>query len=133
MTTWRKPMDAPIDVEVLEEAALAMAQSTIQNAINDARITRAQLARKMGRPRSFVTLMLSGSHNLTIKTMARALAACEFEARFQHVPLSWSWKTRVNIQQHEEVPANAGTAMPAGAELAAVAVLAFGALAQAGV
>jgi|SRR5580704_2484403 plasmid maintenance system antidote protein VapI len=131
MSIWLNPMDATIDVEILEEAALAMAQSTIQNAVNDARITRAELARKMERPRSYITTMLSGRHNLTIKTMARALAACGYEARFQHVPLVWSWKTRVNIQKDEQEPAHAGTAM--SADLAGVAVPTFAASAQAGV
>jgi transcriptional regulator with XRE-family HTH domain len=78
---------APFDIEVIEETALAMAQSTIQGAINSCRISRAALAEKMGRPRSFVSRMLSGEHNLTIKTLARALAACGYQARFEYVPI----------------------------------------------
>src|SRR5713226_5968222 len=108
MSSWLNPMDAPIDVEVLEEAALAMAQSTIQNAINQARISRADLARKMERPRSFISLMLSGSHNLTIKTMSRALAACGFEVRFQHVPIAWNWRsTAPAVPADRHLPAHA--------------------------
>src|SRR5207237_7652257 len=69
----------PPDTELIEETALAMAQGTIQNAITAAQIKRADLAAQMGRPRSFVSRMLKGDHNLTIKTFARALAACGFE------------------------------------------------------
>jgi transcriptional regulator with XRE-family HTH domain len=75
------------DLEILEEGALAMAQSTIQNAINLSEITRAELARRLGRPRSFISRMLRGDHNLTIKTMARTLLACGYEVRFSIEPL----------------------------------------------
>ena len=95
-----------VDVEVLEESALVMAQATIQNAINESGIKRAELARRMKCDRSFVSRMMSGNHNLTVKTMARSLAACGFEIRFQPVKIEWNW---VAQPTREEVPANAGT------------------------
>lgn len=126
MTPWIERTETPtdVDVEVLEESALAMAQSTIQNAIDEAQISRAELARKMGRPRSFVSLMLKGTHNLTIKTMSRALAACGFEIRFQHVPIIWNWKTQVVVQPDEEqlLPAQAGSTKPVSHETAGLVV-----------
>lgn len=70
------------DLLILQESALAMAQSTIENAMRAAKITRAELAARMGRPRSYITKMLSGEHNLTVKTFALALAAAGFEMRF---------------------------------------------------
>lgn len=79
------------DLDILEEAALAMAQAALQNAINRSGISRAELARRLNRPPSFITRMLSGNHNLTVKTMARALAACGREIRFSSEPLAWSW------------------------------------------
>lgn len=79
------------DLDVLEEAALAMAQATIQNAITQSGISRAELARRLQRPRSFISRMLKGDHNLTVKTMARALAACGREVRFGSEPLDWRW------------------------------------------
>ena len=112
MSHWLRQLDVPIDHEILEESALAMAQSAIQNAINQAGISRADLARKMGRPRSFISLMLSGSHNLTVKTMSRALAACGFEIRFQRVPIVWNWKTHVAVQSEESLPVQTGSTMP---------------------
>ena len=67
------------DVERLEEKALAVAQAAIAGAMRDAGLSQADLARNMSRPRSFITKMLRGEHNLTIRTLARALAACGFE------------------------------------------------------
>jgi len=105
-----------VDIEVLQESALFMAQATIENAILEAGIKRADLARKMDRPRSFVSRMLSGSHNLTVKTMALAMAACGFEVRFERVPIVWNWKaedarsTLVTAVQ-TDVPAEAGTTL----------------------
>jgi len=57
----------------------------------------------MERNRSFVSRMLSGSHNLTVKTMARSLAACGFEVRFERVPIASNWM---------EAPAPSSTKIP---------------------
>ena len=110
MSHWVGRVNSLIDMEVLEESALAMAQATIQNAINEARISRADLARSMQCNRSVVSRILSGHHNLTIKTMARALAACGSEVRFQRVPIEWSWGAIPPQQPSGEVlPAHAGS------------------------
>ena len=79
------------DLERAEELALALAQSTIQNAIDESGIPRAEVARRMGRSRSFVTRIMSGSHNLTVKTLARVVGACGQEIRFQRTPAMMSW------------------------------------------
>ncbi|MGD0094300.1 MAG: helix-turn-helix transcriptional regulator [Planctomycetota bacterium] len=75
-----------VDLDVLEETALAMAQATIQNAMDGAQLTRAQLAQKLGCPKSFITRILSGKHNLTVRTLARVLAVCGEEVLFQRRP-----------------------------------------------
>jgi plasmid maintenance system antidote protein VapI len=116
MTQWVTPRQEtqPVDVEILEEAALVTAQATIQNAIEQAHLSRADLARSMGRPRSFVSRMLSGNHNLTIRTMARALAACGLEAHFSYGPIMWGWvQPEMPPQGCDQVPAQAGTPVPA--------------------
>jgi hypothetical protein len=108
MTQWiiaRGEPSPEIDPEVLEEGALAMAQATIQNAIDQAGINRADLARQMGRPRSFITRMLAGQHNLTVRTFARAMAACGFELEFRYAPIRWGWVTetaRVESAQEDD-------------------------------
>jgi hypothetical protein len=101
-----------IDVDVLEESALAMAQATIQNAIDDSHLSRAEMARRMGRNRALVSRMLRGSHNLTVRTMARALAVCGFEMHFERVPITWNWVEGKSPTQKKVGPANAGTTMP---------------------
>lgn len=78
--------DIERNADVLAESALAMAQATICAAMRESQITKAHLARRMGCPRSFVSRMLGGSHNLTVKTFARAMAACGYELRFEKVP-----------------------------------------------
>lgn len=107
MSNWVR-VKSSIDLEVLEESALAMAQSAIQNAMNEAQISRAEMARKMVRNRSIVSRILSGHHNLTIKTMARALAACNSEVRFEVVPLEWNWTIAGSCPKVERLPAGAG-------------------------
>ena len=99
MTTRRKSMSdrrpqtdgwLPIDRDVLAESALAGAQAVLQNAINAAEISRAELARQMGCSLPFVTRMLTGDHNMTVRTFARGLIACGVEPVFQYRP-TWKW------------------------------------------
>jgi transcriptional regulator with XRE-family HTH domain len=111
MNLWTKNISGEVDPEILAESALAMAQSTIQGAINDAAVSRADLARRMDCPRSYVTRILSGDHNLTVKTMSRALAACGFEIRFQRAPIVWHWTSQSVIRRQKSLPAQAGSAM----------------------
>lgn len=110
MTEWIVKHEEP-DLEVLEESALFLAQATIQNAINEAGLSRAELAKKMDCPRSFISRMLSGRHNLTVKTMARAILACGFEVGFSRTPIVWKWMANEcpRVSNTEGVPANAST------------------------
>jgi len=106
----RKGQKKPVDFAILQESALAMAQATLENALTSSGITRSQLAEKMSRPRSFISKMMSGSHNLTIKTFALALAACEFEPRFAYVPIQWGWAQDATVIDSvcEVVPTEGG-------------------------
>ena len=98
------------DLEVLEESALAMAQATIQNAMDEASISKADLARSMDRQRSFITRMLSGHHNLTVKTMARSLLACGYQIEFGVAPIVWNWPASAATEiEFNEVPSSEGT------------------------
>lgn len=120
MNQWLIRREEP-DLEVLEESALFMAQATIQDAINEAGLSRADLAKRMNCPRSFITRMMSGRHNLTVKTMARAMLACGFEVGFKRTPIIWNWMPHESsLGQHTEVvPAHAG-ATPVLCALAAI-------------
>jgi transcriptional regulator with XRE-family HTH domain len=108
MTHWIVREEEP-DLEVLEESALFTAQATIQNAINDAGLSRAELAKRMKCPRSFVTRMMSGRHNLTVRTMSRAILACGYEVGFTRNRIAWNWLPNRCSVNTEGVPASAGT------------------------
>jgi transcriptional regulator with XRE-family HTH domain len=73
---------SPDELDVVCESALATAQATVCNAIKRAGISRTELARRMGIGPSYVSRVLGGSHNLTIKTFSRAMAACGYELDF---------------------------------------------------
>jgi transcriptional regulator with XRE-family HTH domain len=90
---WEPPLSEKndYDVDVVVESSLAMAQATIQKAMRESKIRNAELAERLDRPRSFISRMLSGSHNLTVKTLARAMAACGYELTWQYQPIQWNW------------------------------------------
>jgi len=111
MSQWmgRNAQKKAVELAVLQESALAMAQATIQNAIDESGIKRSELAEKMGRPRSDISRMLSGSHGLTIKTFALALAACGRELRFVSLPIQWGWVQEEPLDHRcEVVPTEGG-------------------------
>ena len=118
---WIGNIDSEVDIEVLEESALARAQATIQNAMDEVGISRADLAHRMNRNRSFVTRMLCGNHNLTVKTMSRALVACGFEVKFERVPVVWNWES--HVVSEKALPAQAGSAVPTDSQLVGTALL----------
>ena len=90
---WEQPLSdrTDYDVDVVVETSLAMAQATIQTAMRESKIRNADLAERLDRPRSFISKMLSGSHNLTVKTLSRAMAACGYELTGQYQPIQWGW------------------------------------------
>jgi len=111
--TQTSPEYAPVDLDVLQESAPPTAQSTVQNAMDEAGLKPAQLAKNMGQHRSFVSRMLNSRQNLTIKTLALALAGCGFRVHFSYKPLrsGWSVETAPSppIRNQYSVPASAGT------------------------
>lgn len=90
-----------VELEMLEEIALAMAQATIQNAMNSGEVSRTELARRMGRPKSFITRILRGTHNLTVRTLARAIGACGSELMLDRVDPVWTWRQDVELRTFE--------------------------------
>jgi plasmid maintenance system antidote protein VapI len=122
-TTWvdANPLrEELVDVELIQGSSLAMAQATIQQAINRRKISRTDLAKRMGRQRSFVTRMMSGDYNMTIKTFALALAACAYRPTFGFAPVTWRWadENESQLTIRDTVPAGAGTPMLAPEALA---------------
>lgn len=112
---WEQPLSErnDYDIDIVVESSLAGAQATIQKAMRESKIRNAELAERLDRPRSFISRMLSGSHNLTVKTLARALAVCGYELTWQYQPIQWGWVKEpmiVDIDQNA-VAAPAATAV----------------------
>ena len=68
------------DTSIVEESAIARAQCLVQQAMDAAHLLPPALARKMKRSSQFGAYVLQS--NLTIRTLARALAACGYEVEF---------------------------------------------------
>lgn len=75
-----------LDLDQMEEIALAMAQAEIEDAVSCSGLKYSQVAERADRPKSFISKILRGNHNLTIRTMARMFAACGYELRFGREP-----------------------------------------------
>jgi hypothetical protein len=80
-----------LDLDQMEEVALAMAQAEIENAVSCSGLKYSEVAERAERPRSFISKILRGNHNLTIRTMARMFAACGYELRFGREPVAAAW------------------------------------------
>lgn len=78
-------LTSPEEVRLYAQDALLLnASAVINEAIEEAGLSRADVAERIGKTKSYVSQALSGSRNMTLKTMADLLWACEQEvARIQ--------------------------------------------------
>lgn len=88
----------PPDPETSAGAMLATAQGAIWSAMNGAGLNQTELAAKMGKHKSYITRILKGDHNLTIKTFASALAACGVRTDFDRKPITAKWATSYELE-----------------------------------
>lgn len=79
------------DLDQYEEIAIAIAQSDMECVIAKSGLQRSDVAAIMGRPKSFVSKIMNGGHNLTVRTMARLFAACGQELRFGKIAVAQQW------------------------------------------
>lgn len=69
--------------DYLEAARLAvLATAEIERMMKAAKLTRTQLAKRVGVPKSRVTKVLDGESNMTLRTMARFALACGYRLDF---------------------------------------------------
>jgi transcriptional regulator with XRE-family HTH domain len=52
-------------------------------------VSKAELARRLGRTRAYITQILSGARNMTLRTLADVLFACGARARIRTEPLEY--------------------------------------------
>ena len=70
-----------------EELAIAMAQELIAEAMDEKKIKKADLARVLGKTKSYLTGILSSGRNLTVRTLARVLFSLGYSADFAKASL----------------------------------------------
>ena len=71
-----------------EEVALAVLTNAISQAMKEAGMTKADVAERLNKPRSYVTRVMNGTHNMTARTFGAMLWACDSEIqKVVRVPL----------------------------------------------
>src|SRR5262245_26006854 len=70
-----------------QEKLILEAMELIAEAMEDRSVSRSVLARLMNRTRGYVTQLLSGSKNLTLRTLADALMALGYEVTLSKEPI----------------------------------------------
>jgi transcriptional regulator with XRE-family HTH domain len=68
------------------EGLVTEAGEFIARLMREQRVTKAELARRLGKSRAYITQMLSGSRNLTVRTLAEAACALGVEVKLAAVP-----------------------------------------------
>lgn len=79
------------------EGLVAEAGEFIARLMEEQKVTKAELARRLGKSRAYITQMLSGSTNLTVRTLAEVAFALGAEVKLEALPL--------RAAQREETPA----------------------------
>ncbi len=69
------------------EGLVTEAGEFIARLMEERGVTKAELARRLGKSRAYITQMLSGSANLTIRTLAELAYALGAEVKLEAVPL----------------------------------------------
>ncbi len=71
------------------ETLVAEAAEVIAKLMDEQNVTKAELARRLNKSRSWVTQMLSGRSNFTIRTLAEVMYALGAEVKLQAQLPSW--------------------------------------------
>lgn len=70
-------MNVTYDRLLAQERLILAAQETICEAMEQESVTRSELARRIGKTRGYVTQLLSGKRNLTMRTYADLMHALD--------------------------------------------------------
>lgn len=71
------------------EALAAEASELIARLMAERNLSKAELARKIGKSRSWITQLLSGKTNMTVCTLAEVVNAMDSEVRLNALPANW--------------------------------------------
>src|SRR5258708_5139887 len=67
--------------EYAQERCVVAVTEALHDAMEDAGLTQADVAEKLGRTRGYVSRVLNGAHNMTLYTLGDMLWACDVEMR----------------------------------------------------
>jgi plasmid maintenance system antidote protein VapI len=71
------------------EALVAEASEVIAGLMDEQKVSKADLARRLNKSRAWVTQLLSGKANMTVRTLAELAYALGAEVKLQAQPPSW--------------------------------------------
>ena len=71
------------------EALVAEASETIARLMAEQNVSKADLARRLNKSRAWVTQLLSGKANMTVRTLAEVVYAVDAELKLHAQPPSW--------------------------------------------
>jgi len=66
-------------------------------------VTKAELARRLGKSRAYITQMLSGSTNLTVRTLAEVAYALGAEVRLEAAPVEAAEREQARTELEQPV------------------------------
>jgi transcriptional regulator with XRE-family HTH domain len=69
-----------------QERLLVEVTESLTDAMREKKVNRAQLAQALGRSKAFVTQLLRGNHNMTLRTLADLFNALEYQICLKAVP-----------------------------------------------
>jgi transcriptional regulator with XRE-family HTH domain len=67
--------------EYAKERCIVAVTEAVGMAMERAKLTRSEVAERLGKHKSYVTRALNGAHNMTLRTLGEILWACDAEVR----------------------------------------------------
>jgi transcriptional regulator with XRE-family HTH domain len=77
------------------EALVAEASEVIASLMAEQKLSKADLARRLNKSRAWVTQLLSGKANMTVRTLAEVVYTLGAEVKLQTQPPSWTMSGRL--------------------------------------
>ena len=84
-----------------QERAIQEATDLICEVMEEQGVSRADLARRLGTTKSYITQLLDGRYNMTVRTMSDVLGALGRAVHFQDGPLSVTVQATPLLSIHE--------------------------------
>lgn len=77
------------------EALVAEASEVIAGLMAEQNVSKADLARRLNKSRAWVTQLLSGKANMTVRTLADVVHTLGAEVKLRAAPASWTMSPRL--------------------------------------